>query len=134
MSLSGAYLYVSALLLADMQEPRRTVIKLWLDDERKAPEGWLGVTDWRVAQRLMEMQEVTEISLDHDLGQDENGHNITVRPFVLWMLNANIIPDCIRVHSSNPDGARWVINQFRDHEIGCIRTTMTELSTLMRTT
>ncbi len=43
-------------------------MKLWLDDERPAPPGWVHVTTVADAQRLLASGKVTEASLDHDLG------------------------------------------------------------------
>lgn len=44
-------------------------MKLWLDDERAAPEGWRHVTDANEAIRLLAAGGVTHISLDNDLGE-----------------------------------------------------------------
>jgi hypothetical protein len=43
-------------------------LKIWLDDSRPAPSGWLRVTTVPSAQRLLEAGLVSEISLDYDLG------------------------------------------------------------------
>lgn len=40
-------------------------MKLWLDDEREAPEGWICEKDpWAVIDMLTS-EKVTDISLDH---------------------------------------------------------------------
>lgn len=41
-------------------------MKLWLDDERPAPDGWVHVYTGEDAIRLL--SQVTEISFDNDLG------------------------------------------------------------------
>ena len=48
-------------------------MKLYLDDERETPAGWIRVfwPDEAIAWLKTEM--VTEISLDHDLGDDGRG-------------------------------------------------------------
>jgi predicted RNA-binding Zn-ribbon protein involved in translation (DUF1610 family) len=43
-------------------------LKIWLDDSRPAPAGWLRVTTVPSAQKLLEAGLVLELSLDYDLG------------------------------------------------------------------
>lgn len=45
-------------------------MKVHLDDERAAPDGWTRVYWPLEAIRLLETGAVEEISLDHDLGDD----------------------------------------------------------------
>jgi hypothetical protein len=45
-------------------------VKVWLDDQRAAPEGWVHVRTPEEAIRLLRRGEVEELSLDHDLGLD----------------------------------------------------------------
>jgi hypothetical protein len=45
-------------------------VKLWLDDLRPAPPGWTWAKSSARAIALLESGEVTEASLDHDLGMD----------------------------------------------------------------
>ena len=58
-------------------------IKVYLDDERSAPDGWVHVKTPAQTIALLETGEVSHLSLDHDLGDDENigtGYDV-----VLWM-------------------------------------------------
>jgi hypothetical protein len=58
-------------------------MKVYLDDERTAPEGWVQVKTPAQAIALLETGEVSHLSLDHDLGDDEGigtGYDV-----VLWM-------------------------------------------------
>ena len=81
-------------------------VRLWLDDIRLPPAGFLWT---RTAERtiaLLKTGKVTFASLDHDIqlepaGADERtGYTV-----VLWMEENNIWPvDGVRVHSSNPPG------------------------------
>lgn len=79
-------------------------MKVYLDDERQTPEGWFRVYEPHQAIGVLESGEVTHISLDHDLGDDEgigDGYDV-----VLWLeeqvaLN-DFIPPKITVHSANP--------------------------------
>jgi hypothetical protein len=48
-------------------------MKVFLDDERVTPEGWTRVRSPDEAIALLKTGQVEEISLDHDLGDDERG-------------------------------------------------------------
>ncbi|MDG3085286.1 hypothetical protein P7F88_03875 [Vibrio hannami] len=77
-------------------------MKVYLDDERNTPKGWVRVYWPDEAIELLKTGEVTEISLDHDLGDDERGTGYDV---VLWIEEAvatqGFKPPVIRVHSAN---------------------------------
>ena len=77
-------------------------MKVYLDDERTTPEGWIRVYWPEEAIELLQSGNVTEISLDHDLGDDERGTGYDV---VLWIEEAVItrgfVPPKIKVHSAN---------------------------------
>ena len=77
-------------------------MKIYLDDERKTPEGWVRVYWPNEAISLLEGGSVTAISLDHDLGDDERGTGYDV---LLWLEEAvvlnNFTPPVIYVHSAN---------------------------------
>ncbi|WP_431688461.1 cyclic-phosphate processing receiver domain-containing protein [Hahella sp. NBU794] len=78
------------------------VYKVYLDDERPTPSGWTRVYWPDEAIALLETGAVVEISLDHDLGDDERGTGYDV---VLWIEEAvatrGFKPPLIRVHSAN---------------------------------
>ena len=48
-------------------------MKVYLDDTRPAPPGWILVRWPEEAIALLEAGEVTDLSLDHNLGDDECG-------------------------------------------------------------
>lgn len=77
-------------------------MKVYLDDERNTPAGWIRVYWPDEAIALLAAGEVAEISLDHDLGDDERGTGYDV---VLWIKEAvalhGFIPPMIFVHSAN---------------------------------
>ena len=77
-------------------------MKVYLDDERVAPEGWHQVRWPDEAIRLLESGNVSEISLDHDLGDDERGTGYDV---VLWLeeqvMTRGFIAPKMSVHSAN---------------------------------
>ena len=78
-------------------------MKLYLDDAREAPEGWVRVRWPGEAIELLKTGHVTDLSLDHDLGDDERGTGYDV---VLWIEEAvatgSFVPPRIVVHSANP--------------------------------
>lgn len=77
-------------------------MKVYLDDERKTPDGWVRVFWPKEAIELLKTGNVKEISLDHDLGDDDLGTGYDV---VLWIEEAvymnNFKPPKIKVHSAN---------------------------------
>jgi hypothetical protein len=97
-------------------------MKVWHDDIRPAPEGWTWARTNTDAIRLLVENEVSEISLDHDLGlhhftedeieadpdllfgrgqAEETGYDL-----VNGMCENGYVPPKVTIHSWNPDGAR----------------------------
>jgi len=85
-------------------------MRIFLDDERPAPEGW-GRAYWpsEVIDQL-QSGEVEELSLDHDLGDDERGTGYDV---IVWIEEAVVLrgfnPPKITVHSANPAARRRML-------------------------
>ncbi|MFZ6643261.1 cyclic-phosphate processing receiver domain-containing protein [Undibacterium sp. TC4M20W] len=78
-------------------------MKVYLDDERTTPDGWTRTYWPEDTIALLKTGEVTHLSLDHDLGDDEHGTGYDV---VLWieeavMTTGFIPPQEMRVHSAN---------------------------------
>ena len=77
-------------------------MKVFLDDLRPTPEGWVRAYWPDEAIELLRSGEVEEISLDHDLGDDSRGTGYDV---VLWIEEAvatsSFTPPVISVHSAN---------------------------------
>ena len=77
-------------------------MKVYLDDERQTPEGWVRAYWPEDAIALLEKGDVEEISLDHDLGDDDHGTGYDV---LLWIEEAvftrGFKPPKIYVHSAN---------------------------------
>lgn len=77
-------------------------MNVFLDDERPAPSGWIPVRWPDEAIALLETGLVLEISLDHDLGDDQRGTGYDV---ILWIEEAVALrafkPPVIKVHSAN---------------------------------
>ena len=92
-------------------------MRVFLDDERSAPEGWTRVYWPSEAIALLETGRVEELSLDHDLGDDERGTGYEV---ILWIEEAvalrSFIPPKITVHSANPPAAAKMLAGIRSIE------------------
>ena len=77
-------------------------MKVYLDDERATPNGWARVYWPSEVIELLQTGQVTELSLDHDLGDDDRGTGYDV---VLWIEEQvalhGFVPPKIRVHSAN---------------------------------
>lgn len=99
-------------------------VKLWHDDIRPAPPGWLWARTNEEAQAILKEHVVVECSLDHDLGLHEveelpeeieslidlmaltaSRVGQTGYDLVNWMIVEDIFPAVITIHSWNPEGA-----------------------------
>ena len=79
-------------------------MKLYLDDERKAPEGWIRTKTPGETIATLKTKAVRELSLDHDLGDDDGigtGYDV-----LLWIerevVNEGFDPPKIHIHTANP--------------------------------
>ena len=89
-------------------------MKIWLDDIREAPAAWYWAkTVGEVKWHLLGDFDVTEISLDHDLGEGQP----TGYDFIKWLekeiMTGGVSPSLItipeiRVHSTNPVGRAMI--------------------------
>lgn len=77
-------------------------MRIFLDDARPTPEGWVRAYWPQEVIALLEAGGVTEISLDHDLGDDDHGTGYDV---ILWIEEAvatrGFRPPKLTVHSAN---------------------------------
>lgn len=87
-------------------------MKVWLDDLRDAPPGWVRVTTPEAAIELLRTGEITEISLDHDLGLLDGDRERTGYDVLIWLEREVAearwvfhLPE-IGVHSANPVGRK----------------------------
>lgn len=78
-------------------------MKIFLDDKRIPPKGWKLARWPEEVIKLLKKNIVTELSLDHDLGDDEHGTGYDV---ILWIeekvATQGFTPPKIKVHSANP--------------------------------
>jgi Cyclic-phosphate processing Receiver domain len=94
-------------------------VKVWLDDLREAPEGWIHVKTPKEAIGLLRSGEVEEISLDHDLGLTTAERERTGYDVLAWLEEGvamgtweHRLPK-IHVHSANPVGRRRIEQAIR---------------------
>jgi hypothetical protein len=85
-------------------------IRLWLDDEREAPIGWIRCFSAAEANALLSSGRVVEVSLDHDLGAELTGYDVAKHIAYLQHVGEPI-PEILRCHSANPVG-RAAIEQL----------------------
>ncbi len=87
------------LFAADVSDKH---VRVYLDDERPTPDGWVSARWPDEVIRLLETGKVAEVSLDHDLGDDVRGTGYDV---ILWIEEAVVLrgfkPPLIHVHSAN---------------------------------
>lgn len=103
-------------------------MKVYLDDLRTAPEGWVRCYWPNEVIALLENGGVTHLSLDHDLGDAknaiaENRPEITGYDVVIWleeqvMLGTGKVPTIprIRLHTSNPEGYKRMLASIQAME------------------
>lgn len=85
-------------------------MKIWLDDERPAPSGWMWVKDPRQANCLIKTQgsEIEAIAFDHDLGTAMTGYDVACQleeEAAMGRINKDIH---LSVHSANPVGKQRI--------------------------
>jgi hypothetical protein len=80
-------------------------MKVFLDDVREAPNGWVRTKTVRETIDIIKHNRVQNLSLDHDLGKEETGYDV-----LRWleksvaMEEIDYVPEVILVHSANPVG------------------------------
>lgn len=84
--------------------PMRQFLKIYLDDERPAPEGWILVATPADAIDYLKTGKVLSLSLDHDLGDDVSigtGYDV-----LSWIEERVVlygfVPPIIDIHTANP--------------------------------
>jgi hypothetical protein len=103
--------------------PGHDEVRLWLDDDlddRAAPQGWVHVTTAQEAIALLDTGRVVELSLDHDLGDDQRfGRGIDVVDRLAEQQEAHgriLWPrDGITIHSANPAGRDAMVRAIENY-------------------
>ena len=79
-------------------------MKIFLDDVRETPEGYVRCYWPQEVIELLKTNQVTELSLDHDLGDDSIGTGYDVLTWLEEQVFCHSFtpPPVIKVHSANP--------------------------------
>ena len=80
-------------------------MKIWLDDVRPAPEGWVWVKNYSEAVQHLASFSWSEVSLDHDLGDfgdDREWTGYDVLMYIVEMKQWGREIGTVKVHSANP--------------------------------
>ena len=89
-------------------------MKLFVDDVRPAPDDWFLVTEIEPAITLLEAGIVTDLSLDHDLGEDkQTGYDLM--NWIEEQVHTNEyfkLPE-ISFHTSNPAGRKNMVAAYK---------------------
>lgn len=90
-------------------------MKVWLDDERPAPFGWVRVRWPSEAIWLLKTGNVDELSLDHDLGDDTIGTGYDVLQWLEEQVAVNdfVPPAKISVHSANSSAREKMLRAIK---------------------
>lgn len=89
-------------------------MRLWLDDVRPAPDGWTLAKTAPEAIALLARGDVTEASLDHDLGEAATGYDVLVWVESCLAVGAWYGPlPIFHVHSANPVGCKRMYAALR---------------------
>lgn len=83
-------------------------VKIYLDDIRKEPEGWVRTICVSQTIDLLKANKVTHLALDHDLGHPGYGLGIQVLDWIEEQVATTdyVPPEEITVHSANPEARR----------------------------
>jgi hypothetical protein len=107
---TGTHLLVDEEVLStreflEMFEPK---FRVYLDDERVAPRGWLHVANAEGMLQLLQEGLVKEMSLDHDLGDVERSGTWLVNQIEKLAFKERLKVPPFKVHSMNPVGANYM--------------------------
>lgn len=97
--------------------------KLWIDNLRTPPPGWLWVKTSHEAIVALSVMDVQEVSFDYDLG----GGDTTLR-VILWLCEQQerygrtyLFPAVCRVHADNPGDRDWIASALNRYGPGVTR-------------
>jgi hypothetical protein len=76
-------------------------MRIYLDDLRTAPKGWIRVRTYEEAIRFLKTGKVEEISLDNDLGTEKEGYDVA-KWIERQVFETHFRPPRIWIHSANP--------------------------------
>ena len=107
-------------------------IRLWHDDIRRQPDGWVWARTNDAAKTYLSSRRVIEISMDHDMGlhaEDPDDMEAMFRgpglgaetglDLVDWMIENELVPEKVTIHSWNPPGASYMAARFNRAGYNC---------------
>lgn len=113
-------------------------MNLWHDDLRLPPDGWVWARTNDDAKKMLKTGAVEAISLDHDMGlhevdpaiaerDDQSGYTHYVGHaednglrLVEWMVENQLVPPVVTIHSWNVDGAKRMYLHLNEHGYDCV--------------
>jgi hypothetical protein len=99
------------------------VVKVYLDECRPTPAGWVPARWPQEVIRLLEQGGVAELSLSHELGDDAHGTGYDV---LTWITEAVVgrgfQPPRIRVHSATPAAGQRMLQAISTIERLALKT------------
>ena len=91
-------------------------LRIYLDDLRSAPEGWLRTVDAEETVRLLESREaeIEAVSLDHDLGEESLEGRFVAREIVRLLTEGKLRGlRLVRIHTSAAGSGMGMEQMFR---------------------
>lgn len=88
-------------------------VKIWLDDVRPAPSGWIHAKNYKEFWFAIHehLREISAISLDHDLGEQKTGYDAVC--LLETLASGGTLPRVnLRAHSANPVGVQKILAAF----------------------
>lgn len=79
-------------------------INLYVDDIRRCPDGFVVARNYDKAIQLLKTSAINILSLDHDLGIDDNGVEKNGYDIVKYVCEHGISPKKIYIHTDNVVG------------------------------
>lgn len=76
------------------------MMKVFLDDKRPAPKGYLLVTSAKKCIKVLKEEKITVLSLDYNLGRKKSTGYIVVK----YMVHKKLYPKKIIIHSNSQRG------------------------------
>lgn len=105
-----------------------SVVKIWLDDQRKAPEGWIHLHNIEEVENFIELAigipdfYIDEMSFDFNLAHPKNGLDVMqyLADICTKYSTKRFWPKTILYHSSDPKGVKMMkefIEEFEKNNI-----------------
>ncbi len=100
-------------------------MKVYMDDERETPEGWLRSYTVEETISLLETREVTDLSLDNDLGEGlQEGYKVLDWLEEIVYFDKTFPIPVVTVHSANASRVQYMqralkaIERIRQQQVG----------------